>query len=270
MKNNFTYALIAILLVTSIFFFNKSRNLSRRLDLIQKRIEESRAAMEAVPEPYKAKIAIVIDDLGYNLNNVGEIWALNVPVTLSILPSLSYSKKIAQMAAKKNIEVILHLPLEPHENLRLEKDTIMTSMTDEEIKASLDKSILSIPGLKGVSGHMGSKATEDKRVMSVVLNDLKVRELYFLDSLVTSGSICSELSRSLGVKSASRSIFLDNEADSVYIRGQLTKLIKRALAADHAIGIGHDRALTIAAIREMLPKLEEMRVEVVSLSELVE
>ncbi|MBL7069332.1 MAG: divergent polysaccharide deacetylase family protein [Candidatus Omnitrophica bacterium] len=276
MKNIFYITVIALLFVTTLFFWHRSSKLGHRLELIQDRIEQSKKvridAEKFKPETprYKARLAIVLDDFGYNLNNLEEVWELGVPITLSILPNLTFSKAIARAAGNRGIEHILHLPLEPYETKPLERSTIMTTMTEEEILNNLERAIASVPGLKGISSHMGSKATEDERVMSLIFDRMRKDNLYFLDSLVTNKSVCRYLCKKIGLKFAKRSVFLDNEADAEYITGQIKELARQALATDWAIGIGHDRPLTIAAIREMLPELDKMGVEFVFLSELTE
>jgi len=278
MKDSFYITVIVILLIATAFFWYRSSRLGGRLELIQDRIEESRKARADSEEPgpkpepaqYKAKVAIVLDDFGYNVNNLKELWELDAPVTLSILPNLPFSRTIAKAAKDRGIEHILHLPLEPYEPKPLEQGTIMTAMTDEEVLENLETAIASVPGLKGISNHMGSKATEDKRVMSLIFDRMKRDNLYFLDSLVTSKSVCRQLCRKTGVEFARRSVFLDNEADIEYITGQIEELAGQALATGWAIGIGHDRPLTIKAISQMLPELEKMGVKTVFLSELTE
>jgi polysaccharide deacetylase 2 family uncharacterized protein YibQ len=286
MKNTILIVMIVLLAATSIFYWQKSRDLSTRLLLIQKRIEESKKAIKderalreeaekalkkrAAKKRGKVKIAIVLDDWGYNLKNVEGLFELDAPITLSILPGLPYSQLIARKAHANGNEVLLHLPLEPHENIPLEKETIMTAMTDKEVAETTDRLISSVPHLKGLSNHMGSKATEDKRLMSIVFKRMKKRKLYFLDSLVTSRSVCRELSRDIGVKFAARSVFLDNELSSEYIKEKISELAEKALATGWAVGIGHDRAVTIAALAEMIPKLREMEIEIVPASAIAE
>jgi len=273
-KNVVYIVIILVLLVMTIFFWQRSRELSYRLGLIQERIEESKQEkIKQVDERGllgEAKIAIVLDDWGYNLNNLEAAWKLGVPVTLSILPNLPYSWKIAKAANNKGLEVILHLPLEPYESLRLEEGTIMIDMQDKEILRNLEKAISSVPGLMGISNHMGSRATEDEKVMGIIFGRMKKDGLYFLDSIVTSKSVCRNLSRRMGVKFVHRSVFLDNEADPEYIKGQIRELAKQALATDWAIGVGHDRLSTLEAIKEMIPELKDMGIRVVKVSELVE
>ncbi|MDB4349788.1 divergent polysaccharide deacetylase family protein [Omnitrophica bacterium] len=285
MKNAVYIAVIAVLAVTSIFYWQRSRVLSYRLTLIQERIEESRkeikekALKEKAEETLrkkakealsKARVAIILDDWGYNVNNVADALALDAPITFSILPNLPFSQRIARAAQGSGKEVILHLPMEPYEDLPLEKNTIMTDMTDAQILLNLEKAILSVPHLKGISNHMGSKATEDERLMSAIFKRMEKGELYFLDSLVTNGSVCRDLSRRLGVKFVARSVFLDNESDPEYIKGQIRELAHQALNTGWALGIGHDRALTIEVLSVMIPELKDMGIEIVPVSEIAQ
>ncbi len=276
MKNRFLILAVIIFAVSTLFFWHRANTLSDRLELIKRRIGQSRQEVIetrkiVTAEPlYKASAAIVLDDFGYNLRNVKDVWALEAPVTLSILPNLPYSRTISLAAREHGFEHILHLPLEPHENRRLEKRTIMISMTDEEVAETLKWAMLSVPGLAGISNHMGSKGTEDKRVMSTIFRQMKTDNLYFLDSLVTNKSICARASREIGIRFAARSVFLDNKTDPDYIAGQITEMADKALAAGSAIGIGHDRPLTISVIKEMLPELKRRGIRLVPASELAE
>jgi|GEM_PF-920521 len=219
----------------------------------------------------KAKVAIVIDDFGYSMANIDSWLSFEKPVTFSILPNLDYSTQIANLANSWGREIILHLPLEPKnkELERQEKFTILTSMSPKEILRILDTAIKSIPYLKGVSNHQGSLATEDRRVMGIILNELKKRNLYFLDSLVTNKSVCREIAQELNLNFLQRDIFLDNIDDIEYIKGQLLKLARVAQTKGFAIGIGHVHTKTLEALKEFYPLLEEKGIEFVYLSDLL-
>ncbi len=217
------------------------------------------------------KLAFVIDDWGYNLNNLPLMNKIRVPMTLAILPHLRYSSKIASKLGGQNFEIILHMPMETYDpRIRQEKNTLYTTMSDEEIKLTLDNAIADIPFLRGASNHMGSKATEDRRVMKVVLERLQEENLYFLDSLVTSHSIAEEMGREVGVRFTKRTIFLDNQLDKDYIRTQIQKMAEQARRQGYAIGIGHDRPITLGVIQEMIPELKEKGYQFVYVSQLVE
>jgi len=232
----------------------------------------------SVPEPVevvevepKAKVAFVFDDWGYNTNNVGLLHKIKRPVTIAVLPKLRFSEDIARDAHKRGIEVMLHLPLEPkNKDLRVEETTIYTGMQEEEVIKLLQESLGSIPHVKGVSGHRGSAATEDKRIMRIVFTRLKAGGFYFLDSLVTGGSVCKGVAGKTGLRFAKRDVFLDNENDATYIGGQIRQLAKVAKLRGEAIGIGHDRRITLETVKNMIPELEEQGIELVHASELVQ
>lgn len=216
-----------------------------------------------------ARIAIVLDDWGYNLNNIHIVDQIKLPFTASILPNLAFSRKVAEELHTRGFEIILHLPMQPHEKYKLEKNTILTSLGEASINKIIDADLSSIVYAKGVSNHMGSMATENTKTMEAVFKKLKNRKLYFLDSLVTTNSVCSELARKTGLAFAKRDIFLDNRDDPVYIKQQINKLKLRAKARGKAIGIGHDRKATLEVLKEVMPQLEKEGFRLVYLSELV-
>lgn len=220
------------------------------------------------PVEAKARIAIVIDDWGYNLNNLYIIDEIKYPMSVSVLPNLNYSREVAEGLHKKGLEIILHLPMEPREKYRLEKNTIMVSLDKAAIKNIISRDLADIVYAQGVSNHMGSLATGDLRTMEIVFKELKARGLYFLDSLVSGQSVCSVLAGKLGLDFARRDVFLDNTEDPAYIRGQLVKLKLRAKNRGWAIGIGHDRKVTLQTLKELMPQMEKEGYRFVFVSEL--
>jgi polysaccharide deacetylase 2 family uncharacterized protein YibQ len=222
-----------------------------------------------VPLVIKGKIAIVIDDWGYNLNNLDILEQIKYPLTVSILPNLNYSKVITRQLHHQGFEITLHLPMEPHEKFRLEKNTLMTSMDEPTIKNILRLDLLNVPYALGVSNHMGSKATEDIRTMQIIFAELKKNNLYFLDSLVSGESICFDLANKMHIKFIKRDIFLDNQEDPAYIKGQIDKLKIRAKVYGQAVGIGHNRRITLEVLKEAMPIIEKEGYKFVFVSELV-
>ena len=228
------------------------------------------APMPSFPKG-RGKIAIVLDDWGYNLRQVPALAALRRPVTVAILPNLAYSSRVANAAAASGHQVILHMPMEAQSpSAPRERGTILTAMSDPEILKQLDDSLRSVPFAKGFSNHQGSKATADRHVMEVVLKEARKRNLYFLDSLVTDRSVGQELSRELQVRYARRQVFLDNSSSRGSIRKSLMELARRAAKEGEALGIGHDRPNTLEVLQEALPELEAAGYTIVAASELAQ
>ncbi len=227
------------------------------------------AAPPVVIPAVKGKIAIVLDDWGYNLYNLAAAKEIGYPLTIAVLPDLSFSGKVAEELNNKGCEIILHLPMEPREEMSLEKNTILSSMSAGDIATILGNDLEAIPHVRGISNHMGSKATSDPHIMQLVFEEIRRRKLYFLDSFVTADSVCAELAKKNKIGFAQRDIFLDNKLDEEYIKGQLSKLKAKAKSRGFAIGIGHDRKITIKVLKEMMPRLRKEGYKFVFVSDLV-
>ena len=225
----------------------------------------------------KGLVAFVIDDWGYNKKNLDLLNEIDRPLTLAILPNLHYSKYIAREVKKNNKihDLILHLPLESKSNRAAEQKTIRSSMKEDEILSILEGNIESVPGIIGVSNHQGSKATEDKRIIQIIFNELKTKDLFFLDSLTTSKSVCSDIASKLGLKYVKRDVFLDltDQTDlehfESYIKKQIGELASVALEKGSAIGIGHNKKITLQIIKDSIPELENEGLKIVFLKELI-
>ncbi len=220
------------------------------------------------PVAFKGEIAIVLDDWGYNLNNLEAVEKINVPITCSVLPHLPYSKQVCVELHSRGQEAILHLPMEPREKMRLEKNTLLVSMDEAEGKNIIEQGINELPFIKGISNHMGSLATEDAPTMEIVFKELKKRGMYFLDSFVTPKSVCAGLARKMGLRFVRRDVFLDNVEEPAYIKNQIERLKVKARANGRAIGIGHDRKVTLEVLGEVIPELKKEGYKFVFASEL--
>jgi len=219
---------------------------------------------------FSPKVAFIIDDLGYEIEVAKKIMELEFPITLSILPFLQYSEFVAEEGRKNNREIMLHLPMEPsNSSANPGPGAIKSYMSEEEIRQAVKDCILNFPYIIGVNNHMGSKITEDREIMEIVLEEIKGYNLFFIDSITTKDSIAYEAAQEMEIKSAVRSVFLDNENDMEYIKGQMLEVQETALREGEAIAIGHSRINTFYVLKRMVPELIKAGIEVVPVSELV-
>lgn len=218
---------------------------------------------------FKAKVALVIDDWGYSKKLFNKTIALQTPVIFSVLPNLAYSSYIASEAHQAGYEVILHLPMESYSLIAAESEYLNAQMSQQEISDYLEKSLASVPYADGVSNHQGSRSTEDQKLMQKFFDVLSKKDLFFLDSCVTSDSCAQDIASSCGIKTAKREVFLDNESDFDYIKGQFEQLQETALEKGQAVGIAHARKETIEALEKLIPEARENNIKFVFLSDLI-
>lgn len=222
----------------------------------------------------RARIAIVIDDLGWDPEVADTLLELDFPLTFAILPSLPYSESVARRATQKRREILLHLPMEPQGYPAMDpgKGALLREMDEETLESLLLQDLKGIPNPAGVNNHMGSSFTEDERAMRVVLKVLRRRGLFFLDSRTSPHSVAYEVAKELGLKAGRRQVFLDNgdQADPAAVEKQIWRLAHIAQKEGRAIGIGHPHPYTLEALRRTLPQLKADGVEVVPVSRLVD
>jgi len=218
------------------------------------------------------RVSIIIDDLGEDYKSFKKLLAMNIPFTYSILPFQSHSTRIAHEAYEKNREVILHLPLEPWGNVNqtFTYGFLLTSMKKDQLLAQLERDINSVPHIVGISNHMGSKFTEDRDKMEILLKKVKEEGLYFLDSRTTKKTVGYALAKELGIRTAKRDLFIDNSRELLSIEKQLKKLPLLAKKnGGYAVAIGHPYSSTIDTLKKTIPFLKEQGVTIVPLSQLV-
>ena len=216
------------------------------------------------------KIALIIDDVGYDPDIIDGFLKLDLPFAFSILPKAPYTQQIAKKARKQGHELILHLPMEPTDYPKINPGpgALLTKMSKRKIRATLRHHLDEIPGVRGVNNHMGSFFTTKKDKMAIVMGELKKRNLFYIDSRTTTQTVAHELAEMMGVPVASRSVFLDNDLSQKEIKFQMERLLGMARHSGAAIGIGHPFEETLALLKASLWKLRN-RVEVVPVSELI-
>ena len=218
-----------------------------------------------------ARVAIIFDDAGYSLSTAREVMALGRPVTMSVLPHLPFSTPIAEEAPAHGVQIILHLPVQPEDpTIPLGPGVITVDMTDQAIRDTVAGDLDTVPHAIGANNHEGSRGTADPRVMHDVISVIEARHLFFVDSVTTPRSVAAVVAREMGVPTAARAVFLDNENTDAYVRAQFHALIQIALSRGQAIAIGHVGKVTAAVLRSMYPEFDEAGIQLVGVSQLVQ
>ncbi|HOV84833.1 MAG TPA: divergent polysaccharide deacetylase family protein [Syntrophobacteraceae bacterium] len=224
-----------------------------------------------VPPLPLARAAIVIDDLGQDLQIAKRFLAVPLPLTYSILPYQQHSREIAHLARYHQREVLLHLPMEPkgYPKTRPGPGALLVSMSESAVRQTLRKALDETPFAAGVNNHMGSRFTERAELMGVLFAELRQRHLYFLDSYTTEKSVCIALASQYGVPFLRRRVFLDHENSEAFVRAQILALIRKARVEGSAVAIGHPREATLKALLDMAGRFQEEGVLVVPSGELL-
>lgn len=228
--------------------------------------EESSRPVSALP-----KVAIIIDDMGYDVKIAKKFLELDGPFTFAVLPKAPFNTTIVEAAHAKGFEIMIHLPMEPKEYPKVNPGpgALLTSMDPDQLIAQLNENLSGIPYIKGVNNHMGSGMTNSSSRMRQIFTILKKRGLFFIDSRTSSDTICRSSAKLLKLPFAERDIFIDHLTEPQFIRGQIDKLIRRAQKNGQAVGIAHPHSITYDVMQTFFPQLKK-DVQLVQASQVVE
>lgn len=216
-----------------------------------------------------AKLAIIIDDLGYN-RSLGQRTAdLPGAFTIAVLPFTPHGRELAERAHKRGKEIMLHAPMSNHHRYPLGRGGLEEGMQQAEFLAVLRQNLANIPYIKGVNNHMGSLLTEQSEPMRWLMQELQTRQLYFVDSRTSARTQALTEAERIHLPSRKRDVFLDDQRNPQQIRQQLQLALEKARHQGSAIAIGHPYPETLAVLDNIQPLLQKHGVELVPVSTLV-
>lgn len=221
--------------------------------------------------PPAPRIAIVVDDLGYEPVRDAEWLDFPERITVSVLPYGPSSKSFAASARTRGFGVILHVPMEPEgaASDRTEPFLLRRGMTPGEIAEQFSRMAADVPQANGASNHMGSAFTSDAAAMAAFAQALKGKGFFFVDSVTSSGTVGLAAAKQAGILATRRDVFLDDDDRPEEIRRRWTAAIALAKERGDAVLMCHARRETRRILTELLPDLRKEGVRAVNVEELL-
>jgi polysaccharide deacetylase 2 family uncharacterized protein YibQ len=216
-----------------------------------------------------AQLAIIIDDLGYNLSLGQRTLKLPGAITLAVLPFTPHGQTLAERAHQLGKEVMLHAPMSNHHAYPLGRGGLVSGMSQVEFLEVLRQNLAQVPYIKGLNNHMGSQLTEEAEPMGWLMAELQRHNLYFVDSRTSAQTQALIQAQKIGLPSARRDVFLDDKRDSQLIYQQLLLALKKAQQQGSAIAIGHPYPETLQVLEQLPQLLAEHHVRLVNASQLM-
>jgi polysaccharide deacetylase 2 family uncharacterized protein YibQ len=215
----------------------------------------------------RPSISIIIDDIGYRMQDDLRAIALPGAVAFAIMPHSPHARRMSALVNARGKDVLLHLPMqamEQEKNRFLGPGALTMKMNRQELIRTLDNSLRSVPHAIGVNNHMGSLLTRQTGHMSWLMESLKSRNIFYIDSVTSKHSVAGTVANERNVPFLRRDVFLDNIQTEVEILKQFDRLIDIAKRNGIAVAIGHPHPHTIAVLTKKLALLKHSGVELVS------
>ncbi|MBI5394388.1 MAG: divergent polysaccharide deacetylase family protein [Verrucomicrobia bacterium] len=202
-------------------------------------------------------MTVVIDDAGLaEPSLVQRLCRIAAPFSVAVLPGEAHSVECAEIAHRAGKEVMVHLPLEPLSKppgLYLGREPITFDMAEDAVRLRVRQHLAAVPHRVGVNNHMGSRITPDRQRMTWILQEIKAKGLFFVDSRTIKDTVACSVARELGIPAAQRTVYLDNERSVPAIRTQWQQCVAAAQKDGWALAIGHVHDETITAMEELVP-----------------
>lgn len=210
-------------------------------------------------------IALVIDDVGYDLPALQRVLNLGIPVAIAIIPDAPHAKEAAEMAHQAGHIVMLHMPMEPanpHYRERMDDSFLRGDMSEEVMRKMLLQGLEKVPYAQGLNNHMGSFLTSMPEPMAWVMQFCRDYQLFFVDSKTSSKSVASDVAVSYGLAWGVRRIFLDHSVKAADIQQAWLSAERCAKRQGGCIVIGHPHPETLNFLEKQVThvKPEMMRV----------
>lgn len=205
----------------------------------------------SVPEPVlrvNSGLALILDDVGYDLSALQRILNLSVPVAIAVIPDAPYARESAVLAHDHGQMVMLHLPMEPTSDKyrkRMNAYFLHEKMDRDQLRETFLKGLAEVPYVEGVNNHMGSYLTERPESMRWVMQLCRERELFFIDSKTSHKSVAADMAQAMDVPWASRQIFLDHDLDPEAMQAAWAKAEQCLNKGYRCIVIGHPHRETV-------------------------
>ncbi len=215
------------------------------------------------------QIAVIIDDIGFDLRLVEELARIRAPIAFAILPYAPHAAEAARFLHGAGKEILLHLPMEPRsypaENPGA--GALFTNMDAGEIRRQIETNLNAVPYSSGVNNHMGSLFMENEMGLSIVMEELAKRNLFFVDSRTTPNSLARQAAARAGVRFAERAVFIDHRRGYTAALANLTQPRRSDWKKGKPLLlIGHPHDETILALREAQYQWHEEEVQVIPIS----
>ncbi|HHF6566827.1 TPA: divergent polysaccharide deacetylase family protein [Haemophilus influenzae] len=203
------------------------------------------------------KLAIVIDDVGYHSKEDAAVFAMPREISVAIIPAAPYARVRNQEAKSQGRDILIHMPMQPISAIKIEDGGLHLGMSAAQVNDRVNTAKNIVRDAIGMNNHMGSAATADVNLMTHLMNTLREKHLFFLDSRTIGKSVAGKIAKEQGVRSLDRHIFLDDSNELADVQRQFKAAIHYARKHGTAIAIGHPRPNTIAVLQAGLRNLPE-------------
>ena len=208
----------------------------------------------------RPKVAIVVTGLGVSFNATESVVGiLPGEVTLAFAPFARKLKDWIDAARGAGHEVLINLLMEPRGYPRDDPGPLglLTVLDTEKNRRRLDWVLSRMIGYVGVTNYMGGRFTANQSAMRLVLREMELCGLMFLDSMETAVSTAPKLAPILRLPFAMNDKVIDRAVSRTAIDAALAEIERIAKARGSAVALAHPYPVTVRRLQHWVGGLDE-------------
>ncbi|GEM_PF-3567009 len=224
-----------------------------------------------------ARLAVIVDDLGFRQAEDLAILELDRRVSVAIIPNAPLARYMAAEARRQQRITLVHLPLAQGPTGECDAPVCpRREWSAERMRQHLAWAFGEVEGAVGLNNHQGSLFTADLAATRRLIEGLKLfsheqpSPPFILDSRTSPQSRLAELAGGSGFRTARRDIFLDHDRSPEAMNRAWNAALAVARREGSAIVIAHPHPETIVFLRRSLPELAAHGVALVALPEVLQ
>jgi len=224
---------------------------------------------ESVADP-GAEIAFVVTDLDRSpVKLYREFLKSPVLFSVAIRPDKPEAARVGREVRLENHEVLLHLPMEPKGYPRVDpgKDAILLDLSRIEIEDRITRCLSAVGPVQAVVSRLGSAALNDPDVLRAVLDELKRRDLPFIDAHTSGPSMVEEIGEETGARTFPIAASLDDDkGTAASVRARIKEIVAAAVQKGSIVVMVRPSALVLDVLESELPRIRAQGIELVPIS----
>ena len=205
----------------------------------------------------RAKLAIIMDDIGNNLPLGQRAVELPGAITYAVLPHTPLAARLSRYAvdANQDKEIIVHMPMQSSLGNRLGPGGLVDDFDRDKFLQTLRAALAQVPHATGLSNHMGSYLTTLPDRMQWLMAELQQHGWFYIDSKTTTAGKAREAANDSRVPYIARDIFLDHDPSPEAILAAFKRAKRLARLNGVAVIVAHPYRTTLTFLEQHLPRL---------------
>lgn len=217
----------------------------------------------------KAKISIIVTNLGTNKDLTQQALSLPRTITLGFSPYTTSLKEYYHQAVKNGFDIFIYMPFEPSDYPTNDPGpyAILEDNSSDKNLSIIKNMLANFPGTKGIYANYRENISLNEKAFSSIIDLITQKNMNILLGRDFSHDQSKYLQNHQNV--IPTDIIIDMVPDPNVIKHSLNNLLSLAKSKKFAVGYINTYPITLKVLSEWLANLNDPEIEIVPLSSLL-